>query len=151
MFALGRGSQTTSSHLTIVGQRGIPIGMDYGQASARHGSAELGSIHRRGRSPRSERSRDRSDRSGSEQPVLGTVVRSGPAGQQERVEWIDALHDCKTRIKTLEQNNRTLAQKAAEHDNNFKIVADDIAEYKVWMNGVIFSDETSIDSKFRVY
>ena len=117
----------------------------YGQ----HGSAEHGgrSRGRSTRSVRSDRSRDRSERSQSEQLPQ---MRSGPAGPQERMEWLDALQDCKTRIQQLEANNRSLAQKAAEHDHYFKVVADDIAAYKVWMNGVIFHDDKSIDSKFKV-
>ena len=120
MFAQGRGSQMLASHTTIVGQRGIPVGMDYGQRYGQHGSAEHGT-RTRGRSSRSGRS-DRSRERDSGEPVLGTVIRSGPAGPQERMEWLDALQDCQTRIQTLEANNRSLAQKAAEHDHYFKVV-----------------------------
>ena len=126
MFALGSGSQNNMAH------HGIPLGTTAHGPSGRHGSTEHGSSTRgrssRGHSSRGDRSRERSD-NGS-QPVLGTVIRSGPAGPQERQEWMDALADCKERISTLETNNRNLAQRSAEHDHKFKIVGDDIAAYK---------------------
>ena len=80
---------------------------------------------------------------------MGTI-RSGPAGPQERLDWLKALIDVKERLKTRETSNRTLAQKAAEHDQNFKVTADEIAAYKTWMSGVIFHDNNSVENKHNI-
>ena len=125
MYAPGRGSQQNMAH------HGNLLGTTVHGPSGRHGCAEHGSDTHgrlsRGHSSRSDRSRERS----GSQPILGTVIRSGPAGPQERQEWMDALADCKKRITTLEASNRNLAQRSAEHDHKFQFVGDDIAAHKL--------------------
>ena len=128
MFASHRGTMGSSRFATIVGQRGMPLSTAHGLA-ARHGSAEQGT-RTRGISLRADRSRGRDT-------VQLSTVRSGPAGPQERVEWMDALRDCQDRITTL-KNNRGLGQKAGEHHRSLEGVTNEIVAYKEWV-GDIFS------------
>ena len=87
----------------------------------RHGSDERSASRRR-------RSRGRSAESFAEH----ANIRSGPAGPQERVEWMEALTDVQTRIHTLERINRdhasgiaALSQVTAEHTSKIGIVDKD--------------------------
>ena len=112
----------------VVGPRGQRVIHDQ---FTRHGSDERGTSSRR-----RQRSRDRPDtQRGSSLPTGG--IRSGPAGVQERIEWMDALQECDRRITQLEQSNRNLAQSFAhteqvtrDHTGRLQVIGQDIPAYK---------------------
>ena len=102
----------------------------------RHGSDERSSS-----SLRRNRSRDRP----MSQPA--PQVCSGPAGVQERQEWLDALSNVQERVSVLERNDRNLAGHitkleavATDHDAKFTVVGEDIAAYKHYLTGILFSN-----------
>ena len=133
MFSTHRGSMSTSRLPTIVGQTGVPLGLAHG-LGGRHGSAELGN-----------RSRGRVQRSRERNTEADARVRSGPAGPQERIEWMDALNDCKTRITALETNNRNIAQTVGSNTEKINTLAADIQAYKNYLNCIILLMNTHLN------
>ena len=129
---------------TIVGPTGVPMTGRYYGLPGRHGSVEPGVRPRDRDGDRGDR---RLNRSRERQPQL--LV--GPAGPMERQDWLDALNDCKERISTLEKSDRNKASTLAEHAQYFKIVSDDITNYKEWLNGIIFNDPNSIKHKCELF
>ena len=84
-------------------------------------------------------------------------IRAGPAGEQERQEWLDALQDVKERVTTLENVQRSHAQSIAGNSSlinevNLKLgnATEDIANYKTYLQGCLFSDTTSVQNSFNV-
>ena len=131
----------------VIGQRGQRV---LPGQFVHHGSTENKSSSRR---PRSRDRRDHDDvmRGSNGGP---TNIRSGPAGVQERMEWLDALADVKQRITSIETTNRSLAQSCAHseevtrnHTHRLQIIEDDIPKYKEYIQAVIFNHPSSIDKK----
>ena len=143
-FPLLRPRRTSSAN----DMRGLPM-PPYG--FLRHGSDEHGFGARAaarslpaGRKARSRDGRDLPD------------IRSGPAGVQERTEWLDALQDVKERISTVETTQRSHAQSIAGNsalinEVNLKLgnATEDIANYKTYIQGCLFSDTTSVQNSFN--
>ena len=85
----------------------------------RHGSDERSSGSHR----RQNRSRERTIGGRTQsQPTL--ELRTGPAGVQERQEWMEALADVKERVTTLERNDRTKAGKIFRLESAYTEVAE---------------------------
>ena len=125
----------------LSGPQGGDIGARARAAVFGHGSAAGASY------PRSEREREGRGRSlsGLERDP---DIRTGPAGPQERGDWMDALRDANERNLTLENLARTHAQTIASNAQivanvNEKLVStvEDIAAYKLWVNKVLFDDK----------
>ena len=122
--------------------RGAPI-RPYG--FLRHGSEEHGSASRRStvltRSVsvhhRRPRSRDRNDDPG---------IRLGPAGVQERTDWLHALEDLEERVRTIESTQRNHAQSIAgntslidQWQNKFCVLDENIVKYKAYISEQLFT------------
>ena len=101
--------------MNVIGMRGDYV--DPGQF-VRHGSDEQGSHRSRGgigrRIPSTPRVRSRERGERSETPTHQRV-RAGPAGQEERRDWLDALRDVTERLGALETATRHNAQTASKH------------------------------------
>ena len=118
----------------------------------RHGSVERGLPTRYPSAPAFNRQRSRDGRDGRS----GPDVRSGPAGPQERQEWLDALQDVKERVGTLESIQRNHAQSIAGNSGlieklNSKLSAtdEDIVKYKEYISNQLFSAPTSVENSIR--
>ena len=84
-------------------------------------------------------------------------LRAGPAGEQERREWLDALQDVKERITTVENTQRSHANSIAGNAaliDRIKVklenTDDDIVNYKTYIQGCLYSDTTSVENSFKV-
>ena len=82
-----------------------------------HGHAEQG-----GR-PRRLRSRDRAER------VPPRVGRASPAGEQEGMDWLQALETVQDRVETLERLTRLHAQSIAHQDQEHKKMHGKVSEF----------------------
>ena len=127
---------------TIMGQYGNTVSP--GQF-VRHGSDERSSGSHR----RQNRSRERTAGRTQSQPTL--ELRTGPAGVQERQEWMEALADVKERVTTLERNDRAKAGNIFRIESAVTEIADkvlsmdkDIVAYKAYLTGIIFENSNSI-------
>ena len=114
----------------------------------RHGSDERG-FGSRSLPPRRPRSRDGRGNT--------SEIRSGPAGHEERREWLDALEDVKERVKTIETTQRSHAQSIAGNSSlieklHAKIGATDvdIVNYKEYISQTLFSGPTSVQKSFEM-
>ena len=62
---------------------------------------------------------------------------------------MDALNDCKTRITALETNNRNIAQTVGSNTEKINTLAADIQAYKNYLNGVVFTNEHSVEHSHK--
>ena len=142
-----RAGMANYSGAPIMGQRGMRVLQ--GQF-VEHGSMELDDDARRNRR---NRSRDRPG--GRASTTGGAGVRTGPAGPQERMEWMEALENCRQRISTIEASNRNLAQSCAhvehvtrQHTDKLSVLEEDYPKYKAWVSEVLFKHPQSVDHQF---
>ena len=147
-------SQSSNHALPIYGSRGQQVSPGH---FVGHGSAE-----------RRYRSRDSAGaRAGSRRVVSPSSrsiptsagdraeVRSGPAGEQERVEWLDALRDVEQRVRTVEGQQRTCAQSIATLElalshqaRAYTDMDEDIRNYKDYVEKTLRHNPDSVAKSF---
>ena len=105
----------------------------------RHGSAE----HGLATSARRPRSRDRMRYAGEETQT----VRTGPAGQEERRSWLDALNEMSEKINRIELDTRSNAQAIADIKTKVQAEHNYTRSLRNDLNAQMFTNPDSITRK----
>ena len=118
---------------------------DFG-TRAQHGTAEQG--YR-------SRNRQRSPHRQSDRYARETSVRANPAGEQEALDWLQALEGVYDRLDALERHNNLHAATIAKLNEDggytskkLKIVENDITAYKNFLSSTHTNMESVLKNKF---